>query len=743
MHAQPKIREQYHRRPPKSRRSIALAFAVFLAAITLSTPAGIPQGTPRLPDALQQWDPSLAAPVPESLNALKQGADHYAGARYADVLDILPASLDSKTLLLGDYIALYRGRANFMLERYQAASDEFRLLETQYPDSSRLRDAVLGQCQALLELKNPQPVLALLDKYKQFSSAETVYYRARALHLEGRKDAAIAQYLQIYSRYPDSQYSSLAEGFLAGLAPKALQRAANYGVRLKRAENLLRAKEVSRARTLLVALGRFAAPDTRTSQHRRLLMAEAEYNLNKTTAALASLKKVTAVDPVLHAKALYLEGACRRRLKQEQAFLALRDKALKLYPKSSDTEELCYSVATWYDVTYEPAKAQSAYQILLHAFPKGRHGERAQWKVALAAYFDGRYEEAARGFWNYLRTYTNPLYASSAMYWMGRCYGNLGAMDSARYLWDRSEALGNQSYYGQRAREAKALPGASAGAAPTAAADIDFAKVRAACEAVHFSLIQLPDPDIHGIRTLERARQLAAADMQDLALAELRWGTQSSPQNSKLFYYIMARISASRDNYNGVFAYLRNVYPDYSGRPADTLPQEAWQLLYPMHHWEAISKQAAHTDLDPALILGVIRQESAFKTNARSRANARGLMQLLPSTALRLARSAGMPRSRAGNLYDAETNIALGTRHLSYLLKRYGQTELALAAYNAGESRVERWLQEFGGADMAEFVEQIPFSETRNYVKQIASNISHYRTRIPQSISMPDRETEP
>jgi soluble lytic murein transglycosylase len=110
-------------------------------------------------------------------------------------------------------------------------------------------------------------------------------------------------------------------------------------------------------------------------------------------------------------------------------------------------------------------------------------------------------------------------------------------------------------------------------------------------------------------------------------------------------------------------------------------------------------------------------------------------MQLLPSTALRLTRSANLPRSKAKNLFDAENNITLGTLHLSYLMKQYGKAELALAAYNAGESRVDRWLQEFNNSDMAEFVEQIPFSETRNYVKQILSNRYHYEALIPRGTS--------
>ena len=141
--------------------------------------------------------------------------------------------------------------------------------------------------------------------------------------------------------------------------------------------------------------------------------------------------------------------------------------------------------------------------------------------------------------------------------------------------------------------------------------------------------------------------------------------------------------------------------------------------------------------MDPALILGVIRQESAFREEARSAANARGLMQLLPTTGRRLARKAGVPRFSTPKLFRPETNITLGTRHLAMLLRQFGREELALAAYNAGENRVDRWLQEMGNVDMAEFVERIPFSETRGYVKQVLTGKGHYQALNPVSRTNP------
>ena len=211
-----------------------------------------------------------------------------------------------------------------------------------------------------------------------------------------------------------------------------------------------------------------------------------------------------------------------------------------------------------------------------------------------------------------------------------------------------------------------------------------------------------------------------------MAISELRWTSQRFPQDDKPLSYIMARIHASNDDYQRGIAGLRGIFPDYASMRIAALPDEIWQLLFPVRHWDIVSAEAAKNQLDPSLIMGLIRQESAFNEKARSSADARGLMQILPATASKLARQARIPRYNAKKLFQAETNIVLGTRYLDFLVRRYGKTELALAAYNAGSTRVDLWLKEFGNVDMPEFVEKIPFSETRGYIKQVLSNQALY-----------------
>lgn len=713
---------------------IALSLSCLFAGEITEVPQDAAGGNPEMPPFLRQWAPIEPASAPPVLLALKRGIEDYGNARYASALENLPDENDTAAAGIADYILLYRAKANLMMDQDKAALGYFRLLEKQNPESPLIREALTGQCQALLKLQDPQSVQALLKNPRIKKDSEALYYQARALDLAGEKEKAAELYIQLYAGYPKSDFSGLAERNLHAISPMALKGRRSYPARLQRAENLLRANDARGARTLLLALGKTAAPDRLSGQKRSILLAEAEYKLGRTSVALSHVRKVASTDASIQAKAIRLEGFCYRRLDREKAFLAQRDRALKLYPQSSDAEELCYSAATYFDVNSKAASAQQAYQLLLERFPKGRYAERSLWKIALFHYSGKNYAEAASGFWRYLQAHGSPESAGAPMYWMGRCYEMLGASANAIYLYGRAKALSNESYYGQKAREAEDAARKSGQPEKGSIPGIDFESVMSVCDAIRLPAFSLPEPRKASIPLIERARQLWTADLPELAVAELRQGTSQHPQDAKALGYMISRIYESQEAYYKSITSLRALFPEYASYPAGAMPNEIWRLLFPIRHWDAISDRASKHQLNPSLILGLIRQESAFNQNARSAADARGLMQILPSTAPKLARQEGISRYSAKKLYQADINIALGTRYLSSLVLQYGKIELALAAYNAGSTRVNRWLQEFGTDDMTEFVERIPFSETRGYIRQVLSNRAVYQLLISSAV---------
>ncbi|MFC1769482.1 transglycosylase SLT domain-containing protein [Nitrospirota bacterium] len=162
--------------------------------------------------------------------------------------------------------------------------------------------------------------------------------------------------------------------------------------------------------------------------------------------------------------------------------------------------------------------------------------------------------------------------------------------------------------------------------------------------------------------------------------------------------------------------------------PDDIRPQG---ILYPMAFWDTVEDIASLYDLDPFLMLSLIREESHFDSDAFSAAGAIGLMQLMPSTARSTAKRLDMQIKDREDISDVENNIRIGTHYFSGLLVKFDSIPPALAAYNAGERRVKNWLRAGGYASYDEFIEDIPYKETRNYVKRILK--TYYRYKLSDS----------
>ena len=161
------------------------------------------------------------------------------------------------------------------------------------------------------------------------------------------------------------------------------------------------------------------------------------------------------------------------------------------------------------------------------------------------------------------------------------------------------------------------------------------------------------------------------------------------------------------------------------------------EIALPLRHEDIIRQQAADKRLDPALIAGVIYTESRFRDQT-SHAGAKGLMQLLPSTADDIARKSGGTAFVQGDLADPQVNISYGSFYLRYLLDRYGgNVVLAIAAYNAGEGKVDEWV--FAARHRGEnfdHTRHIPFPETRHYVQQVLEMRGKYRDRYKRELGL-------
>jgi soluble lytic murein transglycosylase len=408
-------------------------------------------------------------------------------------------------------------------------------------------------------------------------------------------------------------------------------------------------------------------------------------------------------------KALYQIGQTLwNRHENSQAFEYFKQ-LLQRYPDSAWADRANFASADIHEYFGRKAEAIQLYTTVQKQFPSSGVRDDAVWRLAWLHYRDGDWQTALTTFNALTAQSRNGIFATAAVYWQARCAEKLGDGDGAKQLYRQIFNGGEESYYqtlSQKALERLGDPVQEAKLSkPVAAAEID--PVIGADVTFHLS----------------RARELTALGIHGLAVVELDQINRRANAKNWLQPLLMREYFANQ-------AYGRSL------NLASQLPisqSERNYYRYPLAYWELVQQKAQERELDPHLILALIRQESLFDPRARSPATALGLMQLIPPTAARVAKQLGLPAPTQEKLFDPELNVSLGTQYLKDLLRRYSNNWFkAIAAYNAGEAAVDRWEREIVTDDIEEFVERIPYIETRGYVKLVLRNHRIYKRLYEQ-----------
>jgi soluble lytic murein transglycosylase len=200
---------------------------------------------------------------------------------------------------------------------------------------------------------------------------------------------------------------------------------------------------------------------------------------------------------------------------------------------------------------------------------------------------------------------------------------------------------------------------------------------------------------------------------------------QASGDTVRLYGFSSAYVRDER--YHMALRIFRRHFSALAASDDPALPQAFWEMLYPFGWRDEVNEAARRWGLDPFLVAAVVREESSYYPRAVSRTGARGLMQLQPSTARPMAEHRGLAFAGGELLDDPRSNIEMGSSFLAGLLGEFKDARLALAAYNAGPSRLRGWWKARRTSDLEAFVEQIPFDETRLYVKRVMLSWDEYR----------------
>jgi len=615
---------------------------------------------------------------------------------------------------LGDYVTYYLGTCYLQTGREAEGMAALANFSSAYPDSLLVRDALLNYATALAGEGRTMEAIALLEKDRLPTRSDVELELGKAyaaVHENAKAEEVLAN---IYYTMPTAPEADAAYVELKKLSIASQPTTA----RLKtRAELLIKARRYGDAADEYRELLTHASPAERPAAE--LAYADALHRAGRNREAKAELTSLPGATPEQSAQQLYILGEVAWSLNQNDVFYHMVDDLRQSAPTSPWLEAALLSAANLHLVHREYDQALDAFRELQQRFPKGGKASYAHWKAAWLTLRLGRKEEAKKEFEEQIAVYPGGNEANAALYWRARLAEEDNDVAMARAFYQKLSDRYRNYYYAELGRDRlKKLPQADDPPGKYPLLD----RIPPLDHAEKVTLADPPADDLH----LQKAKLLGNGGLVDFAVRELQAAATDEPGNWAPAE--TAHLYTDTGHYDRAIEVMKKSVPSYFAVDIPMLPRPYWEALFPRPYWSDLKRYSIANGLDPYLVASLIRQESEFNPLAVSRANAVGLMQLLPKTGKIVAREESIKHYSPGQLFTPGVNLQLGTRYFRGMVDKFGGSfEHALAAYNAGSDRVEEWMGQGPYRDSPEFVESIPFTETREYVQAIMRNTNVYR----------------
>lgn len=620
-----------------------------------------------------------------------------------------------------DYVAYYLNAARIEMKDGDSAARDLATVRTAVPSPLNGKLRVLEA--RALTLSSPARAIALLrERYAELPQPDADFYLAEAYAAAQDAPHAAQFYQRAAYLYPGGDAARKAEDALRSLRDTlgASFPAPSAELLLRRGDRLLELKDYARARAAFETASAQLSGEDRDRALARI--GAVEIGRGNARIALAYLQGLEFSTSEAEAERLSYVADAGRKGGNEGAMVAALDRLAQSYPRSPWRARALASAANRFLIDNRPDQYVPLYRALYENFPADPQAAQAHWKVAFAAHLAGQ-ADATELLREQVRMYPASSTSASALYFLGRRAEASADAGAARAYYARILETYPNQYYGVLARDRMALP-ALRNTAPSPViqsflADISFPR--------RGGQPQSPTPATTA--RIERSRVLRYSGLGDLADAELRFGARNDGQPGLL---AVEMASAADTSFQALRA-MKALAGDYLNLPLEAAPRTFWEYLFPLPWRTDVQRNAADKELDPYLLAGLIRQESEFNPKAVSRAKAYGLTQIRPPTGRMFARKEGVARVTTSALMQPETNLKLGAAILRSMNDHQGgQWERTLAAYNAGPGRVANWITWASFREPAEFVETIPFTETREYVQAVLRNADIYRRLYKQ-----------
>ncbi len=640
--------------------------------------------------------------------------------KYSDAVNAF-RSADAAGKSLDDYADYLTAQAYLQDNKLAEAEAVLSQFTQKHPESIFVRSVPVLEANLFLQEGDPQAALKALDAHRGEAIANKADFQlayAKANLMAGHSSEADQQFRHVYLGFPlsieaaQARTQLVSSGTLASLPPEERRRHADA---LYAAGHYGDAEEEYRSLAGDSSLGE--------SEHNSLLVAAAncEWKLKRLNKQELDRLPDTSDEAGSRRQYLLMELA---RSKDDTTTQQLIVEQMKTrFPESPWLAEALYSSGNMYLLRKDYLRAIAYYGELARRFQKScesphtgpcsNYSPSAHWRAAWLNYRIGEYKEAARLFDEQLADFSGGKEIPSALYWRGRLYEDDHKPEMAAAYYKTIDRVYRHYYYAALAQQRLEQLGHLV---PASFSVLEAMHPESTPELSD----DVPEDDPHVVK----AKLLANAGLNEYIAPEI----QAADGSEEWGAFAEAEIYASYGETWHAMRLLKRALPFYTSAPIEAIPMGCWRILFPQPYWADIKQYAAANGLDPYMVASLIRQESEFNPGAVSNKSAYGLMQLLPSVGKSMAKEEGIHHFETNQLLDPSTNIRLGTLYLKQTLNKFGgRPEYAFAAYNAGDERVVDWQSAGNYRDMDEFVESIPFTETREYVEAIIRNQEIYR----------------
>ncbi|MBS1796178.1 MAG: transglycosylase SLT domain-containing protein [Acidobacteria bacterium] len=666
---------------------------------------------------------------PGALAKLLRARIRFENSDFDGAAQILDTNVFREKTKLADYALWLRGRALQSAGKHAEAMNVLMQLVRDYPTSLRARDARILWANSALQSGQVAQIPPFLQELVDRNQADALLLTAKAYETSGDQANALRFYRKTYFYGAGTNEAKEAETKLTALGQPLLPQTAEEAT--VRADKLNAAKNFAEAAAAYTTLAA-AFPNALT----------ADVNLRR----LITFSNVKNMTEAQNAFNLIPAGAKEK----EEAYynLALGYAKNRLWANARTTAEEMrqrlpaarLTPKTWIDAGMAARDAKSKadenyfLQTAVAAFPNAVDVAKAQFELAWLQHDGKNYQLSSQMMLEHLARYVDKdsTNRGKAGYWAARDSELAGKTNEACALYDATVYRYGSNWYGYLALQrltamrgrgqCQSAPNFPSGSlVPKAVANLKIVTVAAETSGQKEQ------------ERIEKGEDLSVVGLFDWGIDEFKEAQKTAGNSPRVNLALAKHYRLKGDQVNALLS-LAKSYPDYAQMFPEELGREEWDIFYPLTNWSDIKYWAAQRRLDPFQVAGFIRQETIFDPRAKSGANAYGLMQLLIPTARAVAKKYG---SSVGaitpeTLYQPAANIELGTAYIRDQFDKFGRVEYVAVAYNAGPGRVPQWTASLP-AEIDEFVEAIPFKETKGYVQGIIRNSAQYRRLYDES----------